>query len=54
MAEAGRLLFAVSRQDRKVSNDSDRLRKYLVRFGLEWADFKELAVPPRLVTDPRR
>jgi transcriptional regulatory protein RtcR len=36
MSEAGRILFAVSRQERKVTNDADRLRKYLVRFGLEW------------------
>ncbi|MEI6219150.1 MAG: RNA repair transcriptional activator RtcR [bacterium] len=38
MSEAGRLLFAVSRQERKRTNDADRLRKYLVRFGLEWSD----------------
>lgn len=37
MSEVGRILFAVSRQERKVTNDADRLRKYLVRFGLEWA-----------------
>lgn len=36
MSEAGRLLFAVSRQERKITNDSDRVRKYLARFGLEW------------------
>lgn len=38
MAEAGRSLFAVSRTKRASSNDSDRVRKYLVRYGLTWAD----------------
>ncbi len=36
LAEAGRRLFAVSRQKRSVVNDSDRLKKYLQRFGLDW------------------
>lgn len=38
MAEAGRRLFAVSRQARTSLNDSDRLKKYLARFGLGWDD----------------
>lgn len=38
MAEAGRRLFAISRQARTSSNDSDRLKKYLARFGLGWDD----------------
>ena len=38
MAEAGRALFNVSRNNRSTPNDSDRLRKYLARFGLTWAD----------------
>jgi transcriptional regulatory protein RtcR len=29
-------LFNVSRQQRSVINDADRLRKYLMKFGLEW------------------
>jgi transcriptional regulatory protein RtcR len=37
LSEAGRRLFAHSRQDRKVANDADRLRKYLARFELDWA-----------------
>ncbi len=37
LSEAGRRLFAVSRLERKQSNDADRLRKYLARFGLDWA-----------------
>lgn len=37
LAEAGRLLFAASRTRRSSANDADRLRKYLARFGLDWA-----------------
>jgi transcriptional regulatory protein RtcR len=36
LSEAGRLLFAQSRQQKKQTNDADRLRKYLLRFGLDW------------------
>ena len=36
LSEAGRKLFAVSRQGKKSSNDADRLRKYLARFDLDW------------------
>lgn len=36
LAEAGRLLFAASRAKRATPNDSDRVRKYLARFGLTW------------------
>lgn len=34
--EAGRILFNASRQRKSSSNDADRLRKYLARFGLTW------------------
>ena len=34
MSEASRKLFSVSRTRKTTSNDSDRLRKYLLRFGL--------------------
>ena len=37
LSEAGRQLFAVSRSRRSVHNDADRLRKYLARFDLTWA-----------------
>ncbi|WEJ99408.1 MAG: RNA repair transcriptional activator RtcR [Candidatus Sphingomonas phytovorans] len=37
LSEAGRALFAASRARRTSSNDADRLRKYLTRFGLEWS-----------------
>lgn len=40
LAEAGRRLFARSREKRSATNDSDRLRKYLSRFGLSWADIR--------------
>jgi transcriptional regulatory protein RtcR len=38
LSEAGRALFAASRARRKSTNDADRLRKYLARFGLSWPD----------------
>ena len=38
LSEAGRALFTVSRARRKATNDADRLRKYLARFGLDWRD----------------
>ncbi|MBM4207859.1 MAG: hypothetical protein FJ190_07495 [Gammaproteobacteria bacterium] len=37
LAQAGRRLFAISRNQRGSINDSDRLRKYLAKFGLEWS-----------------
>jgi len=36
MSDAGRKLFAASRAKKTNPNDADRLRKYLVRFGLSW------------------
>jgi transcriptional regulatory protein RtcR len=40
LAEAGRKLFAVSRQKKKVANDADRIRKYLASHGLEWGQVR--------------
>jgi len=37
LSEAGRQLFAVSRTKKGTTNDADRLRKYLARFGLDWS-----------------
>jgi transcriptional regulatory protein RtcR len=37
LSEAGRSLFSASRERRASTNDADRLRKYLARFGLEFA-----------------
>jgi len=42
LSEAGRRLFAISRQRRTTANDADRLRKYLARFGLTWVALAEL------------
>ncbi len=36
IAEAGRVLYQASRQKRSTVNDSDRIRKYLSRFGMDW------------------
>jgi transcriptional regulatory protein RtcR len=36
LSDAGRTLFAASRARKSSSNDADRLRKYLARFGLEF------------------
>jgi len=40
LSEAGRTLFAISRTQRSVANDADRLRKYLAKFGLTWIKIK--------------
>jgi transcriptional regulatory protein RtcR len=37
LSEAGRLLFNASRGRKASTNDADRLRKYLNRFGIEWS-----------------
>ncbi|MFC5050813.1 hypothetical protein ACFPK9_09315 [Rubritalea spongiae] len=37
-ATSERKLFAVSREKRKSTNDSDRLRKYLSKFDLSFDD----------------
>ncbi len=36
LSDAGRTLFVTSRAQRKSTNDSDRLRKYLAKFDLDW------------------
>jgi transcriptional regulatory protein RtcR len=36
LSDAGRKLFAASRTTRSTTNDADRLRKYLARFGVAW------------------
>jgi transcriptional regulatory protein RtcR len=41
LSEAGRKLFDVSRTKKETPNDADRLRKYLARFGLDWAVIRE-------------
>ncbi|SFJ67347.1 RNA repair transcriptional activator RtcR [Jannaschia pohangensis] len=41
ISEAGRRLFAASRETRTSRNDADRLRKYLARFDLTWASLHD-------------
>ena len=36
MSDAGRKLYAASRETKAKPNDADRLKKYLYRFGLNW------------------
>jgi len=36
LSAAGRTLFNASRRRKSSSNDADRLRKYLAKFGLDW------------------
>jgi transcriptional regulatory protein RtcR len=40
LSDAGRTLFAESRKRRSSHNDTDRVRKYLARFGIAWNDVK--------------
>jgi transcriptional regulatory protein RtcR len=50
LSDAGRRLFAASRSRKAATNDADRLRKYLARFGLDWKALREPAAvssPPR-------
>ncbi len=41
LADAGKKLFAVSRKEKKSGNDSDRISKYLARFGLNFQCVRE-------------
>ena len=41
LSAAGRYLFAASRAEKSSKNDADRLRKYLDRFGLSWAEIHD-------------
>jgi len=43
LSAAGRELFAVSRTQRASTNDADRLRKYLAKFGLDWEPVRRQA-----------
>jgi transcriptional regulatory protein RtcR len=40
LSAAGRVLFAASRATKTSQNDADRLRKYLARFQLSWAEVR--------------
>jgi len=41
MSDAGREIFAVSRSKRSVTNDADRLKKYLAKFGLNFESVRQ-------------
>ena len=41
LADAGRKLYSVSRTQKKSSNDTDRLKKYLAGFGLSFEDLQK-------------
>jgi len=47
LSEAGRKLFAATRGQRKITNDADRLRKYLARFDLDWQTATQSGAPHR-------
>ncbi|MES2737496.1 MAG: RNA repair transcriptional activator RtcR [Verrucomicrobiota bacterium] len=40
LSDAGRKLFTISRESKAKTNDADRLKKYLARFGLTWERVK--------------
>ena len=40
LSAAGRVLFDRSRERKRIANDADRLRKYLARYDLDWAEVK--------------
>ncbi len=44
LSEAGRKLFAVTRQAKSNPNDADRLKKYLAHFGLTFQKLKTIAM----------
>ena len=46
LGEARKTLFAVSRQSKQSVNDSDRLRKYLARFGLDFKTVQQTVAQP--------
>ena len=41
LSAAGRELFAVSRLAKSTSNDADRLKKYLAKWGLSWSEMTQ-------------
>jgi len=49
LSEAGRLLFSASRGRKSTTNDADRLRKYLSRFGIEWSQISSSADSARSI-----
>ena len=52
LSAAGRALFAISRARRTTTNDADRLRKYLVKFGLDWETLQSRGRAPQITGAP--
>jgi transcriptional regulatory protein RtcR len=48
LSDAGRKLFDVSRTKKGTSNDADRLRKYLARFGFDWGQVSQNRAQDRI------
>jgi transcriptional regulatory protein RtcR len=46
LSDAGRELFAASRARKSSTNDADRLRKYLARFGLDFERVRSVSGAP--------
>ncbi|MCB9653445.1 MAG: sigma 54-interacting transcriptional regulator [Deltaproteobacteria bacterium] len=44
LADAGKALFSESRRQKQNPNDSDRIRKYLARFGIRWQNVRPSSV----------
>jgi transcriptional regulatory protein RtcR len=47
LSDAGRTLFGASRTRKTFSNDADRLRKYLTRFGVEFSRIQASGLHPQ-------
>jgi transcriptional regulatory protein RtcR len=43
LSDAGRKLYSASRSRKTSTNDADRLRKYLNRFGIDWDEISKVA-----------
>ncbi len=44
LSDAGRKLFAISRLSKASSNDSDRLKKFLSKYGLTWDIIQNISI----------
>jgi len=53
LSDAGRTLFSASRARRASANDADRLRKYLQRYGLDWATIAGISTAPAAASKGR-
>ncbi|MBF0119691.1 MAG: sigma 54-interacting transcriptional regulator [Desulfobacterales bacterium] len=44
ISEAGRTMFAASRNEKKKTNDSDRLKKYLSKYSITWNSIQKIII----------